>query len=80
MKSILIRNVEEQTMEGLKRRAKQHHRSLQKEVEALLNDAARMMGSEQEPADSVLDGLRTVSTGKQHATWSRKSMYGNNGR
>lgn len=80
MKSILIRNLEEQTMEGLKRRARQHHRSLQKEVEALLIDAARMMAPDQGPSRSVLDGLKTVSTGQQHATWPRESIYDDDGR
>jgi plasmid stability protein len=80
MKSILIRNLEEKTMEGLKRRAKQHHRSLQKEVEALLIDAARMMSPDQAKTDSVLDGLRTVSTGQHQSAWSRESLYGEDGR
>ncbi|MGA1530246.1 MAG: FitA-like ribbon-helix-helix domain-containing protein [Kiritimatiellia bacterium] len=80
MKSIHIRAVDDLTMEGLKRRARRHHRSLQKEVEALLRDAAQMMPSEEVVPQSVLDGLRTVATCRQDSAWSRESMYDDDGR
>jgi plasmid stability protein len=43
MKSLHIRNLDEGILLGLKARAERHHRSVQKEVEVLLRDAARMV-------------------------------------
>lgn len=80
MKSIHIRQVDEETLEGLKRRARRHHRSLQKEVEILLHDAARMMSPGRLETGSVLDGLKTVSTGHRNTDWTREDLYGDDGR
>lgn len=79
MKSIHIRQVDEKTLEGLKRRARRHRRSLQKEIEVLLEDAARMV-PEEEPAESLLSGLKTASTGNRETDWSRETIYGDEGR
>jgi plasmid stability protein len=78
MKSLHIRNLEEETLEGLKIRAKRHRRSLQKEVEVLLNDAARMVqgGDEHSP----LDDLYIVDTGIREGIWTRDDIYGDDGR
>lgn len=80
MKSLHIRQLDEETVEGLKRRARRHHRSLQKEVEALLKDAARMMSPRDIQTESVLSGLHTVTTGNQNTDWSREAIYGDDGR
>lgn len=42
MSSIHIREISESTLNSLKSRAKRHHRSLQKEIVKLLEDAAHM--------------------------------------
>lgn len=82
MKSLHIRNLDEQVLTGLKRRAVRHRRSLQKEIEVLLQDAARMSppedGADKEPELK----LHTVSTGKKtsQTTWSRDEIYGDDGR
>lgn len=80
MKSLHIRNLEDATLEGLKRRARRHRRSLQKEVEDLLSDAARMV-----PADASEDsrrGLRLnrVATSNPQCDWRRESIYDDDGR
>lgn len=78
MKSLHIRNLEEETLEGLKARARRHRRSLQKEVEVLLSDAVRMgVGMDQR---SPLDDLHTVHTGIRKGTWPREEIYGDDGR
>lgn len=79
MKSIHIRQIDEKTLNGLKRRAKLHRRSLQKEIEALLEDAARMMPAV-EAEQSVANGLHMVSGGRSHSQWTREAIYGVDGR
>jgi hypothetical protein len=70
MKSLHIRDVPETTIDRLKRRALRHHRSLQGELQSLLEDAAR-----QTMADDALEfSLHTVKTqGVQN--WSREGIY-----
>jgi plasmid stability protein len=80
MKSLHIRNIEEETLQGLKRRAEIHHRSLQKEVEVLLRDAAQMVNDADIDIKSPLKGLHIVNTGQEDSIWSRDSMYGDDGR
>ena len=64
-------------MAGLKRRAQRHRRSLQKEVQVLLEEAARMQPVENEAAERLkLRRVRTGGTG----TWTREDVYGDNGR
>lgn len=80
MKSLHIRNLDDGTLEGLKRRARRHRRSLQKEVESLLSDAARMLPPEaSEEAPRTLR-LNRVSTGNTSSDWTRESIYGDDGR
>lgn len=70
MKSLHIRAVPEQTIERLKRRAIRHHRSLQGELQALLEEAAKQVA----PDDKVRFALKTVRTqGTQD--WSREGIY-----
>lgn len=80
MKSIHVRNLDEATLTGLKRRAQRHRRSLQKEVESLLSDAAQMAPAAQVEESATKLNLKTVSTGQVGATWDRQSIYGDDGR
>ena len=70
MKSLHIRGVPEQTIERLKRRASLHHRSLQGELQVVLEEAAKQTVFD----DSSEFALHTVKTpGKQN--WSREGIY-----
>ena len=42
MAQVLVRNLEESTIESLKARAKTHRRSLQSEIKAILDDSAKL--------------------------------------
>jgi antitoxin FitA len=42
MGQVLVRNLEESTINALKERAKAHHRSLQSEVKTILEDSASL--------------------------------------
>jgi plasmid stability protein len=76
MKSIHIRNIDAETLERLKRLARNHHRSLQGELRAILTKAAEMA-----PSDTTEDEFKivTVNTGGT-STWSREEIYGNHSR
>lgn len=76
MTAIHIRNVAPDTLQALKRLASSNHRSLQGELRAILERAARMAPSEQGPRS--LD-LVTVKTG-QATGWRRDEIYGADGR
>jgi len=80
MKSLHIRSLEDATLEGLKRRARRHRRSLQKEVEDLLSDAARMVPAD--PSEDSRRGLRLnrVATSIPQCDWRRESIYDDDGR
>jgi plasmid stability protein len=80
MKSLHIRGLDEAVVEGLKRRARRHRRSLQKEVELVLTDAARMAPPEAASVPSMKALLRTVATGKRADRWSREEIYDDAGR
>ncbi|MCF7929363.1 MAG: Arc family DNA-binding protein [Spirochaetales bacterium] len=71
MKSIHIRNIDPQVLQRLKRRAELHHRSMQGELKAILEEAVRKMpdASREEGLDLI-----TVSTGKTEA-WRRDEYY-----
>lgn len=70
MKSLHIRGVPEHTVDRLKRRAARHHRSLQGELLALLEEAAKQSPTSDEEAFELL----TVRTcGQQH--WTREEIY-----
>jgi len=76
MKSVHIRDLKEETLLGLKRRAARHRRSLQKEMQVLLEEAASMA-----PPDGKEDFvLNIVSTGKDESKWSRDEIYSDDGR
>lgn len=80
MASLHIRGVDDEVVLGLKARARRHGRSLQKEVEIVLADAARMAPSATAAGTSPLAGLTFAATGRKAATWSRNSLYGDDGR
>lgn len=72
MKSVHIRDLPEVTLEGLKRRAARHHRSLQKEIHAVLEEAAKMAPIEEIASPRL--GLHLVNTGRDDA-WDRNAFY-----
>ncbi len=63
-------------MDRLKRLAAIHHRSLQGELQAILDNVSRMA----QPAES-LTPLRLVTVdGGGTSTWNREDIYGSDGR
>jgi hypothetical protein len=76
MKSLHIRDIPPDTLDALKRLAKGHHRSLQGELHAILELAARSAPpSKTESLEWIM-----VSTGKTEPTWSRSEIYDTDGR
>ncbi len=76
MKSIHIRDVEPWVLQRLRRRAQLHHRSMQGELRAILEEAARRT-PELDDVDS--DDIVTVSVPESGA-WTREEMYGDDAR
>ena len=76
MKSLHIRNVDDIVLERLKALAHVHHRSLQGEVRAILEDASRLAREYEMPED--LD-LVTI-LGNKNDTFSRESIYDDDAR
>jgi len=76
MRSLHVREVDESVLERLKRLAQMHHRSLQGEVRAILENASR-----QAPGGNSREGidLVTVETGRD-GTWSRDEIYDDSAR
>jgi len=52
MRQVLVRDLDEETVERLKDRARQHGRSLQAEVKAILQEAAAIFTMEETLANS----------------------------
>jgi hypothetical protein len=75
MKSILIRDLPEQTLENLKQLAAYHHRSLQGELHRILEEASRRTPN----LNSGSFKIKTVNTGMQ-GTWSRDEIYSDDAR
>ena len=76
MTSVHIRDVSPDTLDALKRLARSHHRSLQGELHAILERAARMAPPDD---DARTLNLVTVRTGRT-TSWSRDEIYGPDGR
>jgi plasmid stability protein len=76
MKSLHIRDVDQATIDALKRMARHSHRSLQGEVRDILDRAARMAPADD--GESDLD-LVTVEIGGV-SSWRRSEVYGDHGR
>lgn len=76
MSSIHIRDVAPDTVDALKRLARSHHRSLQGELRAILQQAARMA-----PAYEGMRKLNLVTVRVGVSTsWRREEIYGADGR
>ena len=76
MTSIHIRDVAPGTLNALKRLARSHNRSLQGELRAILERAARMA-----PPDEDVRTLDLVMVKTGHTTsWRRDEIYGPGGR
>ena len=76
MKSLHIRDVDPNILAALKRLVKSHRRSLQGELHAILERAARTAPPEQPEAMSWI----TVETGRATSRWSRSDIYDDDGR
>ena len=62
MAQLLVRDLEKETIERLKMRAKQHNRSLQGEVKLILHNAAKLSMAE---ASSVARGWQQRLAGRK---------------
>lgn len=76
MPGIHVRNVPGETVRALARRAKAHHRSVQGEIRAILDAAARAAPPERGYAPIR---LTHVEVGGE-AGWTREEIYGDQGR
>lgn len=76
MAAIHVRDVPEQVLEALKRRAEVHHRSLQGELLQILEQAAASAPLGRDPGPLRL----TLAEGAGDGTWSRQEIYGDDGR
>ncbi len=71
-----MRNLSEDTVRALKRRASAHHRSVQGEVRAILTEAAKASPPEDGYAPIQLHPVDIGTGGK----WNREEIYGDDGR
>jgi plasmid stability protein len=76
MKSIHIRDVDEATLARLKQRAVLHHRSLQGELHAILDEAVQRMPKQDRSDELDLIVVETNNSGN----WSRDTVYGDDAR
>jgi plasmid stability protein len=76
MPGIHIRNVPEDVVESLKRRAARNRRSLQKELTAILCSVAK----ESPPVEPVPPLRLKLSKASAEITWRRDEIYGDDGR
>ena len=79
MASLLIRNLDDAAVARLKARARRHNRSLQGEVKSILESEARTAKKKPgQPGHRELK-IHTVNI-PTRATWSRSTIYDDNGR
>jgi hypothetical protein len=77
MGAVHVRELPDHVLEALKRRARQHHRSLQREIHAILHAAAR----DTPPAPGGYPPLQLkLSESKATGAWTRERMYDDRGR
>ena len=76
MNAVHITQIPPETIGALKRLARSHHRSLQGELRAILERAARMAPPEGAAPEFKLVTVRTGRAG----SWSREEIYGADGR
>lgn len=62
MAQLLVRDIDSETIERLKQRAKRHHRSLQGEAKVILEDAAQKMTMEE--ARAMAERIRKSFKGR----------------
>ena len=80
MPAVHVRDLPEEVLEALKRRAAAHRRSLQMELRENLDRAARE-APPAVPLPSAAEELRMASSGPQDSsTWTRDEIYGDDGR
>lgn len=76
MAAVHIRNVPDDVLDALKRRAARHERSLQKELRHILGLIAR-----EEPSAEPLPPISlNLSQASPSSTWRREETYGDDGR
>ena len=76
MKSVNIRNIDPLVLDALKRSAKANHRSLQGELHAILERAAKSA-----PADETMGEMELVTVQTQRkGSFTREEMYEDDGR
>jgi len=76
MPAIHVRDVPDDVLDALKRRAKRHERSLQKELRHLLSTIAR-----EEPPGKPLPPIELkLSSASPTTSWRREEIYGDHGR
>ena len=75
MAAIHIRDVSEEVLGALKRRAARHERSLQKELRHVLATLAR-----EEPPDELPPLDLKLSSAQPVTSWRREEIYGDEGR
>lgn len=76
MAAVHIRDVPEEVLDALKRRAARHERSLQRELRHLLFAIAA-----EEPSGQPLPPISLrLSTAHPESGWSREEIYGDDGR
>ena len=75
MPAIHVRDIPEEVIEALKRRAARHRRSLQKELVHILESLAR-----DEPEGIKLPPLELKFSKAEKGKWSREDIYGDDGR
>lgn len=76
MKSLHIRNVDDPVLERLRRRAQMHHRSLQGELRAILEEAAELVPDRRTPEELDLVKVSIPEAG----SWSREMIYDDDAR
>jgi plasmid stability protein len=75
MGALHIRDVPEEVVEALKRRAERNHRSLQKELRYILLSVVR-----KEPAIELPPIKLKLSRATGRGKWGREEIYGDDGR
>lgn len=76
MPGLHIRELSEETLRALQRRAQAHHRSMQGEIHAILEDAARSAPPEEGYAPLTLHHVEVGGA----QPWTREELYGDDER
>lgn len=69
--NVSLKNVPDEMLEKLRKRAKRHHRSLQGELMAIIEEAVGPAGFSLEQAEAHLNELR-FETGDEATAWLRE--------